>query len=135
MSAGLPGVGLSGAFFIISALVALPLEIVRTVRGRSSFARWAGVVRQCALAIVMIAVLELFYASLHVALTGLLHWLPRLAHGVLVGGHTESGVHVRMIPVLPVLATLALVACVMGLAKGAELVSRFSNRVPASRRS
>jgi hypothetical protein len=129
MSAGLPGVGLSGAFFIISALVALPLEIVRTVRGQSSFARWAQVLRHCALAIVMIVLLELFYAAVHVALTGILHWRPGLAHGLLVGGHAESGLHAHTIPVLPVLATLALVAFIMALAKGAELFGRLSERV------
>jgi hypothetical protein len=129
MSAGLPGVGLSGAFFIVSAVVALPLELVRTVRGQSSFARWAQVLRHCALAIVMIVLLEVFYAAVHVALTGLLHWRPELGHGLLVGGHTESGVHAHTIPALPLLATLGLVAFVTGLAKGAELVARLPERV------
>jgi hypothetical protein len=132
MSAGLPGVGLSGVFFILSALVALPLEVVRAIRGQSSFARWAQVLRHCALAIAMIALMELFYAALHVALTGLLHRHPDLANGLLVGGHAESGVHARMIPALPVLATLGLVALVMGLAKGAELVARFTGELGES---
>jgi hypothetical protein len=77
----------------------------------------------------MIVLLELFYAAVHVALTGLLHWRPGLAHGLLVGGHAESGVHAHTIPVLPVLATLALVAFIMAVAKGAELVGRLSERV------
>jgi hypothetical protein len=130
MSAGLPGVGLSGIFFIVSALAAVPLEVGRTLRRRSSLARWAAVLRHFAFAVVMIASLELFYATVHL---GLAH-LPdvgHVAHGVLAGGGAGSGLRLHAIPVLPVLATLGLVACVIALAKGAELVSRVSQRAPA----
>jgi hypothetical protein len=70
----------------------------------------------------------LFYAALHLVLASFpdLRWL--LTQGVLVAGHSSSAVHLQMIPVLPVLATLGLVACVTGLAKGAELLSRAAHR-------
>jgi len=42
MTAGLPGFGLGGVFFIISALLAPFVELIMTARGRSSRARWAG---------------------------------------------------------------------------------------------
>lgn len=135
MAAGLPGVGLSGAFFIVSAIVAVPLELVRTVRGHSTVARWVEVLRHSGLAIVMLASLELFYAALRLALAQPLHRLPQLTHGVVVGGHAASRVQLKTMPVLPVLATLGLVACVIGLAKGAELISRASDHMPASRRT
>ena len=38
MSAGLPGAGLAGVFFVLSALFAVPLEAVRTVQ-RTEFPR------------------------------------------------------------------------------------------------
>ena len=71
MSAGLPGVGLTGIFFILSALVAVPLELLRMLQGRSSLARWGAVLRHFALALAMLAGLELFYAMVHLALAQL----------------------------------------------------------------
>ena len=54
MTAGLPGFGLGGVFFIISALLAPFGELIMTVRGRSSRARWASVGRQLLIALAMI---------------------------------------------------------------------------------
>ncbi len=109
MSAGLPGLGLSGAFFIVSALLMLPIEVVHTLRGRSSLARWGSVLRNVGIALSMIAVLELTYAVLHFGITQL---------------QADRSVNVaRAIPVLPVLATLGLVGIVILGAKSAELLS------------
>lgn len=59
MSAGLPGFGLGGIFFIASALFAVPRELLRTAQGRSSAAAWLTVGRQSAQAAAMIAVVVL----------------------------------------------------------------------------
>ena len=59
MSAGLPGVGLGGLFFILSALFAPIPELYRTARGRSSRAAWRMVGRQLLQALLMIAVVDL----------------------------------------------------------------------------
>jgi hypothetical protein len=54
---GLPGTGLGGLFYILLA-VWMPLsEAYRTVRGRSSLARWRRVARQFALACGIVAAL------------------------------------------------------------------------------
>jgi hypothetical protein len=50
MTAGIPGIGLGGLFFVISALLMVVVELYRTVRGRSSLARWRFVGRQVAIA-------------------------------------------------------------------------------------
>jgi hypothetical protein len=55
MTAGLPGFGLGGVFFIISALLAPFVELIMTSRGRSSRVRWARVGRQFLMAVAMIA--------------------------------------------------------------------------------
>jgi hypothetical protein len=124
MSAGLPGVGLSGLFFIVSALLMLPLEIVHTVRGRSSRSRWATVLRHFVTALAMLAALELFYAGVRYALQELSK-VPISVHGALTGGGSRAAASsVHMMPVLPVLFTACLVLCIVGLAKSAELVSR-----------
>lgn len=60
MTAGLPGLGLGGVFFILSALLFAPaVEAVRTIRGQSSLAAWKKVGRQFAMALAMVAAIEL----------------------------------------------------------------------------
>ena len=127
MSAGLPGLGLSGVFFIVSALLMLPLEVVCTLRGRSSLARWGSVLRSVGIALMMIAGLELTYAVLHFGITQLPGWVTG-AHGLL---HRDGGSvnPVRTLPVLPVLGTLGLAGIVIVGAKAAELLVR--KRAPA----
>jgi hypothetical protein len=44
MNAGLPGIGISGIFYLFTALVLPFIEIVQTLRGRSTLARWKFVV-------------------------------------------------------------------------------------------
>jgi hypothetical protein len=46
MNAGLPGIGISGIFYLFTALMLPLIEAVRTVQGRSSLARWRFVATQ-----------------------------------------------------------------------------------------
>ncbi len=55
MNAGLPGVGIAGLFFVLSALVMPLLELARTAAGRSSVERWRGVAHDWLLAVIMLA--------------------------------------------------------------------------------
>lgn len=130
MGPGIPGVGLGGLFFIISALLAPAFELVRTVRGRSSLARWRLVMRQAALA-----------ASIVLATTAML-WLLELVliglHGRDAGspvageGGTDDGSAVLAAEALervplaasPVLVTFVLLVVVLGCAELLRLVSR-----------
>lgn len=59
MSAGLPGLGLGGLFFIFSALLAPFPELWRTLRGRSDLASWRAIGRQLAQALAMVAAIDL----------------------------------------------------------------------------
>lgn len=68
MSAGLPGLGLGGIFFVLSALLAPVFELGRTFAGRSSGAAWRQVGRQFAIAVVMVIAVAL---AVPVALLGL----------------------------------------------------------------
>lgn len=107
MAAGLPGFGLSGAFFVVSALLMLPIEIVHTLRGRSCLARWISVLRNAAIALAILAGIELTYVALH------------FAAAELSGSASLDGV--GTIPVLPFLGTLGLVALVAASGKAAEM--------------
>jgi hypothetical protein len=71
MSAGLPGCGLGGLFFVVCALLAPLWEIARTVRGRSSLAAWAQTARQFSLALAMVAMFDLARRALGAGALGL----------------------------------------------------------------
>jgi hypothetical protein len=105
VSAGLPGAGLAGLFFILSALMAVPIELVRTVRGRSSRQAWLVVGRHAALALAMILALELAFAAV------------TAAADLVTGERVEA----RTLPHLPVLLTFAVLVTVLATTKGLEL--------------
>lgn len=110
MSAGLPGIGLGGVFFIISALLAPFGELIRTARGRSSRARWRSVGRQLVIALTMILVVA--------AALGLI--------GVVAGRGLLSGL--ASFSLFPLAATTALLVIVLVTAKAADLCARGSRR-------
>jgi len=109
VSAGLPGLGLGGIFFLVSALLAPLVELVRTARGESSLASWLGVGRQFGLAVAMI-----------VAVDGALRLVYLLGSVVGVGDGQRASAIVAL-PLLPLLVTLSLVALVLAAAKGMDL--------------
>jgi protein-S-isoprenylcysteine O-methyltransferase Ste14 len=119
MSAGLPGAGLAGVFFVLSALLAVPLEAVRTVRGRSSRAAWMQVTRNAALALAMIAALQLFFMGISAIVRHL------AAHG-------KSPLP-KTLPIAPVLMALAVLVIVLLTAKGLELALRWRAALRARR--
>src|SRR5919106_951000 len=110
MSAGLPGLGLGGLFFVLLALLAPFVELIRTARGRSSVAAWRTVGRQVALALTMVAAVELTLRLLYalVDATGLAGPLSDRSPTVLA--------------LRPIGITLGLLACVLAAAKAMQLV-------------
>lgn len=50
MTAGLPGTGIGGVFYLVSALLMPVVELFRTLRGESSIVRWIVVLRQLTMA-------------------------------------------------------------------------------------
>jgi hypothetical protein len=111
VSAGLPGLGLGGLFFVLSALLAPFVELIRTARGRSSVAAWRAVGRQFALALTMVAAVELTMRLLYALAdaTGLAGPLSDRSPTVLA--------------LRPLGITLALLACVLAAAKAMQLVA------------
>ncbi|HXS48362.1 MAG TPA: hypothetical protein VN756_12975 [Solirubrobacterales bacterium] len=113
MSAGLPGLGLGGLFFIISALLAPFRQLLQTFRGRSRAGEWAMVGRQFAQATVMVAAIDL---SLRLA------YLAIAAAGL---GNTPSAVSGTVIPLTLIGITSALLIGVLATAKSADIVIRL----------
>jgi hypothetical protein len=108
MSAGLPGLGLGGLFFVITALLGPFAELARTVRGNGSAAAWRRRLREFALALAMIAVFELVRRA--------------------VAGFVSGGLELRSVAV-----TAIVLASVLAAAKLAELVGVLRRRLSRRR--
>jgi hypothetical protein len=113
VSAGLPGLGLGGLFFIFSALLAPFRQLWRTFSGRSRPGEWAMVGRQFAQATVMVAAVDL---SLRLAYLGI------AAAGL---GNPPSAVSATVIPLTLIGITSALLVAVLATAKFADLAVRL----------
>jgi hypothetical protein len=113
VSAGLPGLGLGGLFFIFSALLAPFRELWRTWRGQSRPGDWRMAGRQFAQAVTMVAAIDLslrlVYAGL--AVTGIGNPPPALSDTV--------------IPVTLIGITSALLVVVLAAAKLADVSARL----------
>lgn len=110
MAAGLPGVGLSGLFMLLSALLMPVVELVQTARGRSSAARWRLVGRQWGLAAAMVAGYFAVFVLLRKAITAIgltLTMGPRLTPAALGGWGVVA---VSMAVLMALLASFALAA-------------------------
>jgi hypothetical protein len=113
VSAGLPGLGLGGLFFIFSALLAPFRQLFRTFRGRGRAGDWAMIGRQFAQAMAMVAAIDLALrlAYLGIAATGL--------------GNTPSAVSATVIPLTLIGITSALLVGVLASAKLADIAVRL----------
>lgn len=115
MSAGLPGLGLGGLFFIISALLAPLFELGRTLQGRSSRSAWRAVGRQFAQAAAMVVTVDLALRGLYLFLgaTGL--------------AETPAADETTALPLLAIGITGGLMLAVVVLAKAADLALRVKS--------
>jgi hypothetical protein len=112
VSAGLPGLGLGGLFFIFSALLAPFPELWRTLRGRSDLAAWKTIGRQLAQALAMVAAIDLTLRLTYVALS---------AAGV---GDPPAADEATVLPLNLIGITTGLLIVVLCGAKLAELAAR-----------
>lgn len=72
MGPGLPGIGVTSIFYVLIGIVAPFREVVLTVRGRSSIARWRLVGRQFSIALSTALAVTLFYLTIEFAIDN--HW-------------------------------------------------------------
>ena len=113
MSAGLPGLGLGGLFFIFSALLAPFGELWRVLRGRSRPGAWRVVGRQFAQAVAMVVAIDLTLRLTYVGLA-------------LAGaGDVPSAASGTVLPLTLIGITTALLAVVVSGAKLAQLGFRL----------
>lgn len=115
MSAGLPGLGLGGLFFILSAVLAPLVELVRLLAGRSSLARWRRIGRHLLLVAAMVAsvllTLQVAYALI-----------------ALAGGSGGWSITSLSLPLRSLAITASLLITVLAIAKLAHLASLLRPR-------
>jgi hypothetical protein len=86
MNVGLPGTGIGGLFYLITALLMPVIELVRTFQGQSSLARWRRVGRQTGMAGGIVGCLwATGYAVEHIAMPA-----QGWAHAVTAGQVTQA---------------------------------------------
>lgn len=125
MTAGLPGVGISGLFFVLSALLMPVIEIGKTITGRTSAKRWRAVLRQSGMAWAIVIVLERTVWLITLVLTEL---RPDSANGSKVAAAAPA----FAFPVAPVLIALAVLALVLVGAQVMQLMTAGSRRADTS---
>jgi hypothetical protein len=116
---GMPGAGIGGIFYLLSAFFMPFAELYRTIRGRSSRARWLGVLRQLTLAVSIVGSVW--------AMGWLLAWLLSAGAGEVASETSASGEVARVTNFLgvgPLVAALLALALVIGLVEAAVLVRR-----------
>jgi chromate transport protein ChrA len=120
MAAGLPGTGIGGLFFILSAFFMIIVELQRTVRGKSSLARWRIVGRHAGVAAAMVASVTAAIWLVHRLL------FTTTSRSGNAGGSTSSSLAHEIVPFSPVLITLAVLMLVLLTSYLAKFV--FSRR-------
>ena len=108
MTAGLPGVGIGGIFYLASALLMPVRSLVAVLRGRPDEARWSVALRQAALAAGILGALWLTGLALGWVIV---HLVPEGARILATGGRSATEVRsvVRTSALALSLGTLALV--------------------------
>ena len=114
MTAGLPGVGIGGIFYLVSALMMPVRSLVAVLRGRADEARWPMALRQAALAGGILGALWLTGLALGWVIV---HLMPEAAQVVAGGGRSASEVRsvVRTSALALSLGTLAAVLALVQL--------------------
>lgn len=112
MNVGLPGTGIGGLFYLATALMMPFIELVHTIRGRSTLSRWKLVLRQVIMAGGILAGL---------GVTGWLinHALPRRAVSSLVTVNAQATHAFGVTPTKLTLVTL------VGVLVGVEVLRSF----------
>ena len=89
MTAGLPGVGIGGIFYLVSALLMPLRSLVAVLRGRAHEARWPIALRQAALAGGILGALWLTGLALGWVIA---HVVPQTTRLVAMGGRSTGAV-------------------------------------------
>lgn len=125
MTAGLPGTGIGGVFYLISALLMPLFELVLTLRGKSSFARWRLVIRQLVMAAGILGGMWVLGAVAGIIFELFVATHPEL--GFAVDLHTnfaQTAYYLNIFHIAPVLMSVATLAVILTVTNLLRLIIR-----------
>jgi len=126
MTAGLPGTGIGGVFYILSALFMPFAEIVITLRGKSSIKRWMLVLRQLTIAACIFAGMWLLGLLAGISFDMFKAAQP-IVSGVTLNMHThimETAFHINIFHIAPILMSIATLTTILVLTNVLRLFIR-----------
>ena len=128
MTAGMPGTGIGGVFYLISALFMPFFELYRTLQGRSSVTRWLLVSRQLTMSLCIVVGMWLLGLALGVLIKGgpqldIVHEL----HGH-VSAHVERITTLNVFHLAPVLISCGTLLFILSVTHILRLVYRPASR-------
>lgn len=128
MTAGLPGTGIGGVFYLLSALLMPFFELVKTLRGQSSWLRWTLVIRQLAMAFGIVAGMWL----LGILLGLLLEAQPDIEIARIVNaeitGQFERVIKINVFHIVPVIMSMLTLTLIITTANVLRLFYRPTDR-------
>lgn len=107
MNVGLPGTGIGGLFYLLSAFAMLLGEILFTIQGKSSIKRWRLVLTQFGIATGVLIALAISGEILHLSLLKLAH--SSSIGGIKVGNATVFSYNMLLISLLTLLFVIVFV--------------------------
>jgi hypothetical protein len=121
---GLPGAGLGGLFYVLSAFAMLPVEVVQTARGRSSLERWRLVGTHVGLASGVLASFAVALWVLKLAFWSAPEHPPVAAtRGSGTPSQTDTA-SLDLLPVAPVVLTFFLLTALLAITLALGVSSR-----------
>lgn len=124
MTAGIPGTGIGGIFYLISAFVMPLFEIYKTVCGRSSVSRWLLIARQLAMALFIIAGMWLLGLGFGL----MLHERPELEIIRTMQGHVSANLEymtqVNIFHIAPLVMSSATLLFILSVTHMLRLIYR-----------
>jgi hypothetical protein len=110
---------------VVAAFVALVVELVATIRGRSSIARWRAVIRQSSLAAVIVLSITVVYSAAKILFSETPQ--PQLdASGTAVETTSQpvGAASLELLPIAPVLVTIGTLALLLAVTVLVGLAAR-----------
>lgn len=117
MTAGLPGTGIGGVFYLLSALFMPIIEIILTLRGKSSVARWLMVLRQLSMAACILGCMWLLGLAAGITFDMFANAKP-VVSGLTQNMHThivQTAFRLNIFHIAPVVMSIATLASILVL--------------------
>ena len=118
MTAGLPGVGIGGIFYLVSALLMPVRSLIAVLRGRADEARWPMALRQAALAGGILGALWLTGLALGWVIV---HLVPEGTRIIATGGRSAGEVR-NVVRTGALALSLGTLGVVLALVQGLRVV-------------